>query len=231
MDTYRKTLLLLKDLLHKSGNSHWEQWIDKDIHEWDKSKSTSHHKSAFGGMGSINDLSVGGQGKVGTWKNNMFDLLKSISWTFTAENKIQFPIATVSNIKGTICRDCSYAEISESGIEGYISNKHLPTIIAKLLPTGQYLDLTNIERLTYETEVNLDRQKLLGALTEFKINFIKTDNWLKTCPTCNSSNTCVYRWDISNSDDKIILVRSKNNLPINADKIKRKWWKRLMGYS
>jgi hypothetical protein len=231
MDTYRKTLLLLKDLLHKSDNSHWEQWIDRDIYEWDNSQSTSHHKSAFGGMGSINDLSVGGQGKIGTWKNNMFDILKSISWTFAAKNKIQFTTATVSIIEGTICRDCSYAEISESGIERYISSKHLPTIIANLLPTDQYLDLTNFEKLTNKTEVALNRQKLLTALTELKINLSNTGDWLKTCPTCKSTDICAYRWDISNIDNKIILTRSKNNLKINADNTKTTWWKRLMGYS
>ncbi len=231
MHTYHKTLLLLKDLLHNSDNSHWEQWIDRDIYEWENSKSTSHHKSAFGGMGSINDLSVGGQGKVGTWKNNMFDILKSISWTFVAKNKIQFPTATINIIEGAICRDCSYSEISENGIESYISNKHLPTIISTLLPTEQYFDLTNIETLTNKNEVTVDRQKLLTALTEAKINFSKPSVWLKTCPTCNSSNTCVYRWDISNNDDNFFLTRSKNNLKIKDDQTKATWWKRLMGYS
>jgi hypothetical protein len=230
MDTYRKTLLLLKNLLHKSDNTHWEQWIDRDIYEWDNSKLTSHHKSAFGGMGSINDLWVGGQGKIGMWKNSMFDILKSISSTFAVKNIIQFPTATISIIEGTICRDCSYAEISESGIEYYISNKHLPTIIATLLPTENYFDLTNIERLTNEKEVVLDRQKLSTALTEFKINLSETGNWLETCPICNSSNTCVYRWDITLSYDRIILSRSKNNLVITADKTTATWWKRLMGF-
>jgi hypothetical protein len=182
-------------------------------------------------MGSINDLAVGGQGKIGTWKNNMFDFLKSISWTFAAKNKIQFPTATVSVVEGVICRDCSYAEISESGIEHYISSKHLPTIIANLLPTDQYFDLTNFEMLTNKTDVDVERQKLMTALSEYKINFSKTGNWLKTCPICNSSNTCVYGWVISNSDDKVIFTRSKNNLTIKADKTRVTWWKRLMGYS
>lgn len=45
MDIYRNTLLLLKDLLHKSGDTHWERWIDGDIVEWDHSKSTSQHNT------------------------------------------------------------------------------------------------------------------------------------------------------------------------------------------
>jgi hypothetical protein len=172
-----------------------------------------------------------GQGRVGTWKNNMFDLLKSISWTFAATGKIQFPPATVTNIEGVICRDCSYAEISETGIEHYNAIKHLPTFIANLLPTDQFLDLTDFEILTNKPEVVTDREKLLTALTEYKINFTKNGSWLKSCPTCNSSNTCVYRWDVLSSDDKIILPRSKNNLTINADKTKTTWWKRLIGYN
>ena len=123
MDTYRKLLLVLKDLVHRSDNSHWEKWIDSDIYEWDNSTSTSPHRSAFDGMDSINDLVAGGHGKIGTRKNNMCELLKSISWTFAAKNKMQFPTVLVANIEGAICRDCPYAEISESGIELYLSNK------------------------------------------------------------------------------------------------------------
>jgi hypothetical protein len=231
---YRKTLLLLKDLLHNSENYHWEQWIERDIYEWDNSKSTSHHKSAFGGMGSINDLYVGEIGKIGMWKDNTFDILKSISWTFATTNKIQFPKTNISNIEGVICRDCSYSEISEIGIERYISKKHLPTIIANILPTDHFLDLLNFETLTIKQEIEDDRQKLLLAITEFNINISKKNIWLKTCPCCNSNNTCVYRWDISMNEDKIILTKSKNNLTTKAD-LKNKtgltWWKRIMGYS
>ena len=116
MEMYRKTLEILKDLLQKSDNGHWAQWLDRDIVEWDSSKSTTHHRSAFGGMGSINDLWVGGNGKIGTWNNNLFDLLKSISLTFATKKKIQFPTSTIGIIEGTICRNCSYSEISENGI-------------------------------------------------------------------------------------------------------------------
>ena len=223
MDTYRKILLLLKYLLHKSDNANWEEWIDKDIYEWDTSNSTSHHKSAFGGMGSINDLSVGAQGKIGTWENNMFDFLKNISWTFAAKNKIQFPVKTSDRIEGTICRDCSCAGISESGIERYLSNRHLPAIIASLLLTDQYSRLTDIEALTNNVEVAEDRQKILAALTRINIHFTKTDNWWNTCPDCNSTNTCVYVWTIANSGDTLDLIPGKNNLPVK----KTSWWRRL----
>jgi hypothetical protein len=231
MEMYRKTLEILKDLLQKSDNGHWAQWLDRDIVEWDSLKSTTHHRSAFGGMGSINDLWVGGNGKIGTWNNNLFDLLKSISWTFATKKKIQFPTSTIGIIEGTICRNCSYSEISENGIEYYISNKHLPKIISTLLPTDKYIDLKNIEIFVDETEINIDRQKLISALTELKINFSQTNCWLKTCPSCNGNDTCVYRWDVTNKDDRIILTQSKNNLELKTEMNKTTWWKRIMGIS
>jgi len=231
MDTYRNILLLLKDLLHKSENFHWEQWIERDIYEWDDLNSTSHHKSAFGGMGSINDLFVGGHGKTGAWQNNMFNFLKPMSWTFATIREIRLPKTTATNIQGTICKDCSYSEITENEIEDYISDRYLPRIISTLLPSEQYVDLINIEELANRTEVNLEREKLLNALKEFNINFSSNDNWLKNCLRCNSINTCIYRWEVSYTKGKIILTRSKNNLTIKSDKTITTWWKRLMGYS
>jgi hypothetical protein len=228
---YRKTLEILKDLLQKSDNGHWAQWLERDILEWDNLKSTTHHRSAFGGMGSINDLWVGGNGKIGTWNNNLFDLLKSISWTFATKKKIQFPTSTIGIIEGTICRNCSYSEVSENGIEYYISNKHLPKIISNLLPTERYIDLKNIEIFVDETEINIDRQKLISALTDIEINFSQTKNWLKTCPKCSSNDTCVYRWDVTNNDNRIILTQSKNNLKLKTDRNKTTWWERIMGFS
>lgn len=174
-------------------------------------------------MGSINDLSIGGQGKFGTWENNTFDFLKSISWTFAAKNKIQFAAKTSDRVEGIICRDCSCAGVSESGIERYLSNKPLPAIIAILLPTDHYASLTDFEALTNNVEVAGDRQKILAALTRLNIHFEKTDHWWNTCPVCNSTNTCVYVWNIANNGDTLDLIPAKNNLAVK----KASWWRRL----
>jgi hypothetical protein len=195
MHTYRKALLLLKNLLHKSNYEHWENWIARDIKEWDDCKSTLHHKSAFGGMGSINDLSIGEDNKKGIWQNNMFLIIKDISWRFATHGTIEFPVSSASVIEGTICSHCSYSAISELNIEQYISTKYLPSIISTLLPTEDYLELINFTALMNRPEINEQRQKLLSALKENTFNISETNEWPQTCPMCNNGNIYVYRWD------------------------------------
>lgn len=230
MDTYRKTLLLLKDLLHEAGNTHWEHWIDKDIYDWDNCKSTIHHKQAFGGMGSINDIAVGGQSIIGAWQNNMFDLLKNISWTFATKGKIDFPRVSISNIEGVICRNCEYSEIAERAIDHFISLKHLPKIIEENLKTGSFPLLSDFDKLTTQVAVVHERQILHDAVNNHNIHIKTNDGWLQTCPSCKTNDMIVYRWDVTFEDDKVHLNRSKDNLSLRLKKTRTDWVKRLMGF-
>ena len=231
MNEYRKILLLLKDLLNKSENYHWEKWIDQDIYDWDNLKSTKHHKSAFGGMGSINDLYVGDSGKIGTWKNNMFDYLKSLSWTFATKNEIQFSSNKSSIIQGVICRNCHFAEISEGGIESFISEKYIPILVAKFLPTDKYSTLTDIESFINDSDITNDRNKLINSLKNFNIKLNNNIIWSNPCPKCDNGDKCVYRWEVNETNETIVLTRSKNNLSLKNDEIESSWWKKLLGYS
>ena len=113
MNNYLKILQLEKQLLEESDNLHWSKWIDKDIQDWKTKQSTNHHRQSFGGMGSINDISIGENDKNGAWKENLFQLLKSMSWTFATKNKIEFPKISIQQFEGIICRKCEYSEISE----------------------------------------------------------------------------------------------------------------------
>lgn len=227
MDTYRKTLVLLKDIFKTSGHSHWENWIDRDIYEWDNFKSTSHHKSAFGGMGSINDIAVGERDRVGVWKNNMFDSLKSLSWTLAAINEIRFEKPVISVIEGSVCRDCLYALIAESGVEHFLSRKYLPSIIADNLLTDNYLILTDFNKLTNIEFIEVDRQKLLEAFKTYGINYSEEISWLRDCPNCGTKNTCVYRWDITYVDNKVKIAKSIDNVSIKVHEHILSWLKRF----
>ena len=42
----------------KSGVSYWAKWIAMDLDRWETEKSVRHHSSAYGGMGSLNDLII-----------------------------------------------------------------------------------------------------------------------------------------------------------------------------
>ncbi|MGB8861030.1 MAG: hypothetical protein WCC60_17355 [Ilumatobacteraceae bacterium] len=46
--------------MQAAGEGHWLRWIEEDIVAWRERGSTAHHRSAYGGMGSFNDLYLTG---------------------------------------------------------------------------------------------------------------------------------------------------------------------------
>lgn len=74
----------MKRLLDAVGESRWAKWIDDDITEWRTNRNTSHHLSAYGGMGSFNDVIICRvnrhrvAGAQEPWGNATFEWLKSL---------------------------------------------------------------------------------------------------------------------------------------------------------
>ncbi len=58
MSQYEMALGTLKHLLDAVGERHWAEWVQADLEEWRSWQSTRRHRSAYGGMGSINDLVI-----------------------------------------------------------------------------------------------------------------------------------------------------------------------------
>ncbi len=56
MSQYEHSLIAMKRLLDAVGEAHWADWIHADIEHWRSKHSTSHHLSAYGGMGSFTDV-------------------------------------------------------------------------------------------------------------------------------------------------------------------------------
>lgn len=56
MITYSHAIKALEYLLDKVGETSWRNWILKDIELWQTRQDVSHYLSAYGGMGSLNDL-------------------------------------------------------------------------------------------------------------------------------------------------------------------------------
>ncbi|MFE9204230.1 DUF6966 domain-containing protein [Micromonospora sp. NPDC007230] len=56
---FRAALVELRDLLRRHDNEHWAQWADRALIRVDAGDAggLDHWLSAYGGMGSINDLS------------------------------------------------------------------------------------------------------------------------------------------------------------------------------
>lgn len=78
-DLYRQALFCLKLILETDHPEleNWIAWLETDLEEWDGHRSVRHHLSAYGGMGSFNDLPAMGQNHEYT-----FSFLKSLCYSF-----------------------------------------------------------------------------------------------------------------------------------------------------
>lgn len=84
MTKYIQALTTLEYLLDKAGENQWRDWLRQDITLWESKKDVQHHLSAYGGMGSFNDVWICVQNRHNVtkaqepWVNNLFELLKGL---------------------------------------------------------------------------------------------------------------------------------------------------------
>jgi hypothetical protein len=84
MTQYEHALVAMERLLQSVGETHWAQWIGIDIERWRLDRDTSHHLSAYGGMGSFNDVVICLANNhhvtevTEAWVNALFEWLKSL---------------------------------------------------------------------------------------------------------------------------------------------------------
>jgi hypothetical protein len=85
---YISSLKAMEYLLEKVNEDYWCNWIRKDIKEWETNQTVDHHMSAYGGMGSFNDVVIctANQHTIskGTeeWADQLFNWLKSLCFAF-----------------------------------------------------------------------------------------------------------------------------------------------------
>lgn len=88
MTHYEHTLVAMERLLNAVGERHWASWIREDIDQWKKAADPAHHLSAYGGMGSFNDVTIcrANQHEVSAvqepWANTLFEWLKALCYYF-----------------------------------------------------------------------------------------------------------------------------------------------------
>lgn len=78
---YEQALIGMQGVLQAAGEGHWLRWIEEDIGTWREQGSTAHHRSAYGGMGSFNDLYLmSAQSEPDKiWLNEALDTLRHIA--------------------------------------------------------------------------------------------------------------------------------------------------------
>jgi hypothetical protein len=96
MSQYLNCLNAMQYLLTSVGEYQWARWISEDIEEWEKDRSTIHHLSAYGGMGSFNDIYFASVNDhkldpdQEPWVNLLFQWLKSVCYFLANRPEISF---------------------------------------------------------------------------------------------------------------------------------------------
>ena len=242
-DHYKISLEILYRLLKESGNDHWANWIQKDIHLWTTEKRVDNHLGAYGGMGSINDLSVGGSDTIGVWKNRLFDTTKNLTWSL-AKGKISTPPLDdkfyrydSTEISGWRCRHCGHSRIDKSNIELYLSTEFLPKLFVDYIRQNKLIEILDLNTIVSLDQIVEKRNAIEKLIQNANITLTSGNEWLWTCPECESKNVCVYRWQTIDNDTK--LFESKDNLKMETKKMPaynstlpkagRSWWQKLFG--
>ncbi len=226
MKDYHKILLLLEELLRRAGDTHWQKHIAQDIKEWETRGYTRCFRGHFGGMGSINDMSVAPLEGIGNWSNNLFDILKSMGYEFARSKTINFDYSYSKIVNGSVCGNCSYAEIGEPEIEYFLSRTFLPAYITSLLPGENYLSLLDVEGLSASKQVCALRDQIIASIVSNGIVFkSKIEIFGKGCPKCSKSDIGAYRWNVVTVDSIAHLKRSPDNLRVKADG--PSWWRKF----
>ena len=217
-DYYKTTLEILAEILHKEDYDHWANWMQEDIILWETNKSTEHHLRAYGGMGSFNDIYVGGNDNVGIWKNHIFGQLQSLAYSLAKGDSIESILKPISNqrheveISGWRCRNCGDARMNNRTINLLIAQHFIPKFFLNYVQEGNLNEVANIFKLIDSEEVINKKSQIISLIKEANIILNPDDNWLWTCPKCESSQVCSYRWNVLTDDYKI--VEGKDNLEI-----------------
>jgi hypothetical protein len=217
--TYLEALNATQRLLESQNETHWRNWILKDIQDWNNSRSVSHHLSAYGGMGSFNDI-----GFENSWIGYLFDDLKSTCYFLARHPSHKAEAASIKPALGNIgfdlqgwrCLSCGYEVVSNDDIERFIAGKIIREEILKALDSGhleQFVESV-IQQPPSHNIVTPDAVAIWAKQSGIELRHEK--GWLRPCPKCNSNETAVYRWNLIENDN-FHFESSTDNLPLRKN--------------
>jgi hypothetical protein len=213
IDFYKTSLELLQQIMKEEKYDNWVEWLQKDIRLWENERSTEHHLRAYGGMGSFNDVVVGGTDLKGTWKSQVFTAIQSLACGLAKNGEIpDFYSSSADIMNGWRCQNCSLSRINERNIEIFLIGKMIPKLMKQFIEQNQLHEALNIDKILDLEEVKARRGHLKAMIINAKITIPEDINWLWTCPNCGSNKAIVYRWIVNENGD---LEPSNDNLEIN----------------
>jgi hypothetical protein len=82
-DIYEQSLEGIRSVLLMVGERHWLAWMEEDLRLYRDEGSTEHHRGAYGGMGSFNDLVLSAPGgenqSSAVWLDAALDQLRHLA--------------------------------------------------------------------------------------------------------------------------------------------------------
>jgi hypothetical protein len=215
MQPYLDALNALHELLGALGEQHWRSWIARDISEWENSNSVSHHLSAYGGMGSLNDMSF-----EDIWLGTLFDDLRGVCYYFAHKPKSKPDLRALKSslgrtgfeLSGWRCLACGYGVLSDRDIEYFIARQ---VIRQRILEEAGRTRLREFVRTIIQSrppDAESTKQSVADLLETSGLHVRRNNDWLRPCPNCGSNDTAVYRWLPDEGGDR--LVPAHDNLPL-----------------
>jgi hypothetical protein len=103
---YEHSLCAMARLLEAVGEKHWAPWVRESIHLWQAESDTTQHLSAYGGMGSFNDVMICRANhhdvtrEQEPWANTLFEWLKAVCYHLARHPKARVTEATLAKAVG-----------------------------------------------------------------------------------------------------------------------------------
>lgn len=220
IDYYKTTLEVLAKVLQEENWANWANWMQEDIKLWETNKSVEHHLRAYGGMGSFNDVMIGGSDNEGIWKAHIFGHLQTLAYSLAKGDSLGAILEGILNrnsskeISGWRCRNCGEARMTDRDINLFIAYYFIPTFFVQYVQEDKLQKVTDIPKLIDSEEVKNKKKQIESLIQEASIIINPDNNWLWACPKCGSSEVCAYRWKVLENGSK--LIEGDDNLEINS---------------
>lgn len=240
-DSYKTSLLILHQILTESGHTHWANWIEKDINLWITKKSVANHLLAYGGMGSINDLSFGDSDTISIWKTRVFEITKMLSWNLAKGTIAKAPLDEkfygngFDDIRGWRCTECGHSRIDKSSVEVYLATLFLAKFFVDFINQDKLIEILDLKSILTCDQIPNKRSDIEKMIANANITLTNESSWLWNCPECDSKKVGSYRWHTTDNGENII--ESKENLKIDKtktpahnnalSKVNHSWWQKF----
>jgi len=130
---YESSLLAMEYFLKEIGEDHWLKWVQKDLDEWTSNKSTTHHLSAYGGMGSFNDVVICKANNhsipegAESWADTIFQWLKSLCFFFANNPETEYSLSELKKQIG----------YHDASLPAFVGGENAPTKMRGLFGSNQ----------------------------------------------------------------------------------------------